>query len=125
MGFYDEMADVVTEILSDPDFKQGTVYLIKTTRGVSNIATPWLPAAETTQQIELDSVTRRVDERYVDGSTILMTDNMVTFAVPSVTPSMTDRLMVDGRIYLMKGLVQVPAAGTPVAYIAFIGNDGG
>jgi len=122
MSFYSEMAQVVTDILSDVDFKQGSVYLVRVTKAAANIATPWIPGTESTSFIELDSVTRRVDQKYVDGVEILATDDAVTFAVPNVEPSNLDRIQKDGILFNIKRLIRIPDAGTPVAYMAIIGT---
>lgn len=116
MTFYDEMADVATEILAE--FNQGTVVLTR----VSTAAGPneWTPGAETTTPYTLDAVVRRVEQKYVDGTLIVATDNQITFAVPPVVPRMADRLTIDGKDYVMKDLRPIPAAGIPVAYIAFV-----
>lgn len=97
---------------------QGTVSLkrIETTPG----ANPWDPPVEVATTYMLKAAVRRVSTKYVDGSLILATDNQVTFAVPSVTPLMTDTLVIDGQEHAMKDLRPLPGAGTVVAYIAFI-----
>lgn len=102
-----------------PKVKQGVVSLkrVTTTPG----ANPWDPPVEGTPVLyELAAAVRRVAQKYVDGTLIVATDNQVTFAVPEVTPVMTDALIIDGAEHAMKDLRPIPAAGTPAAFIAFI-----
>lgn len=63
---------------------------------------------------------RRVEQKYVDGTLIVATDNQVTFAVPAIEPAMSDVLVIDGAEHVMKDLRPLPAAGTAVSYIAFV-----
>lgn len=44
----------------------------------------------------------------------------VTFAVPAIEPQMADVLVIDGAEHVMKDLRPIPAAGTAVAYVAFV-----
>lgn len=121
MGFYDDMAGMVHELLlpdAEGGLGQGTVVLtrVSTTAGPND----WTPGAETLTTYTLDAVVRRVETKYVDGTLIVATDNQITFAVPAIVPRMADRLTIDGKNYVMKDLRPIPAAGVPVAYIAFV-----
>lgn len=118
MGFYDEMQDMASELLAE--FKQGSVQLRKLTAGASDPDTPWEPGTETTATYELDATVSRVQQKYVDGSLIIESDNQVTFAVPEVVPDQNDILVIDGVEHSMKDLRAIPAAGTTVAWIAFV-----
>lgn len=131
-GFYDDMADMVQELLAPEDedgLGQGTVQLKRTvtTPGTD----PWDPPSEEVTAYTLKAAVRRVSTKYVDGTLILATDNQVTFAVPTIpasddpvipanTPVMTDALSIDGKDHAMKDLRPLPGAGTVAAYIAFI-----
>lgn len=122
-GFYDEMAEMVTELLqpdADGGLGQGTVQLKRETPGTIDPAQPWVPVAPTTTLYPLSAAVRRVSQKYVDGSLIVATDNQVTFAVPEIVPAMTDTLVIDGVELAMKDLRPIPPAGTPVAYVAFV-----
>jgi hypothetical protein len=113
-SFYAEMQDVASELLSE--FKQGVVTLKRpgtTIQGVN----PWdPPIASDTVEIMLDATVRGVASQFVDGSTIMATDLQVMIAVPSVEPSMTDQLMIDGKAVQVLRIDPVPAAGAPAAY---------
>lgn len=126
MTFYDEMRGVADELLGE--FKQGSVQLkrVTTTPGPNE----WDPPTETVETWELSAAVRRVSTKYIDGTLIIATDNQVTFAVPATVPKMahdteeetrvTDTLVIDGAEHSLKDLRPLPAAGTVVAYIAFI-----
>lgn len=118
MGFYDEMQAVASGLLAE--FKQGAVTLVRVVPGVPDPATPWLPGAPTETTYVLDATVARVAEKYVDGALILSTDNQVIFAAPAIEPELSDRLVIDGTVHTMKDIRPIPAAGTPVAYIAFV-----
>jgi len=116
--FYDEMAGVATELLTE--FKQGSVVLRRTTQAAGD--NPWEPGTETTVDYPLSATVRRVQQKYIDGTLIVGTEDQITFAVVNgIAPSMTtDRFVVDGHARVLKDLRPLPAAGTPVAYIAFV-----
>jgi hypothetical protein len=113
MGFYDEMQDMASEMLAQ--FAQGTVTLTREEE-IGPGPNPWDPPVT----YVLDAAVRRVAQKYVDGTLIVATDNQVTFAVPAIVPAMTDTLTIDGVVQVMKDLRPIPAAGTVVAYIAFV-----
>ncbi|TPL06681.1 hypothetical protein [Mesorhizobium sp. B2-4-11] len=117
-AFYDDMADMASELLGE--FKQGFISLSRTVTADPDPSTPWIPGTTTTTVYPLDAVARRVSQKYVDGTLIVATDDQITFAVPEIVPAMTDILVIDGVEHAMKDLRPIPAAGTPVAYIAFV-----
>lgn len=116
-GFDDEMVDMATELIGE--FKQGTVTLSRTVTAEPDPATRWIPGVETTATYPLDAVVKRVDQRYENGVLIIQTGDIVTFAVPAVVPSMTDKLVIDGTERVITSLRPTPAAGTVVAWKAF------
>lgn len=118
MGFYDDMQAVATDVLRE--FKQGTVVLTRITAGAADPETSWIPGTPTTASYTLDAVVRRVEQKYVDGSLIVATDNQIITAVPPVGPAMTDQITIDGVAQVIKDIRPIPAAGTPVAYIIFV-----
>jgi len=122
MGFYDEMAEMVSEMLQ-PEEKdglgQGTVQLKRTTTAEPDPATPWIPGEETTATYPLDAAVKRVDQRYENGVLIIATGDIVTFAVPAIVPAMSDTIIIDGVERVITSLRPTPAAGTVVAWKAF------
>ncbi|WP_336802470.1 hypothetical protein [Kaistia sp. MMO-174] len=117
MGFYDEMQDVATELLSE--FKQGVVQLIRVTPGAPDPATPWEPGPPTQATYDLKATVTREHQRYENGVLIVETGDMVMFAVPEVTPLLSDKLVIDGAVRSITNLTPIPAAGDPVAWKAW------
>lgn len=115
-GFdYARMQGTASRLLEK--FKQGTVVLIRTTPGEPDPETPWIPIEDEVDEYELKAVAKGVDQRFVDGTTILATDLEIVAAVAEVEPSMeTDTLTVDGKAVTVIRKEQIPAAGTVVAW---------
>lgn len=98
MPFYDEMADIVQELLAPEDddgLGQGAVLLKRVT--TADPENEWEEPVETVQTWLLRAVVRRVSTKYVDGTLILATVNQVTFAVPAVVQAMMDLMTIDGK----------------------------
>ncbi|MDR7032941.1 hypothetical protein [Mesorhizobium sp. BE184] len=117
MGFYDEMADMVQEVLApeeDDGLGQGVVSLkrVTTTPG----AEEWDPPIETVTTYPLSAAVKRLHQRYENGVLIVETGDMVTFAVPVVKPALTDKIVIDGVERVISNLTPVPPAGTVVAW---------
>lgn len=120
MGFYDEMADMARELLapeSDGGLGQGVVELKRTTTTPG--ANPWDPPTETATTYTLKAAVERLHQRYEGGVLIVETGDMVTFAVPAVTPALTDTLVIDGKERAITNLTPVPGAGVAVAWKAW------
>lgn len=114
-SFYDEMAEMATELLGE--FKQGEVSL---KRIVSvPVPNPWDPPTETAQTWSLAATVKRLHQRYENGVLIVETGDMVTFAVPEVEPLLTDTLIIDGAERVITNLTPIPPAGTVLAYKAW------
>jgi hypothetical protein len=115
MSFYDEMRDVADELFGE--FAQGVISLKRVT------ATPgpneWTPGEETVTTYPLDATVERLHQRYENGVLIVETGDMVTFAVPTVEPQITDTLVIDGAERVITNLTPIPPAGTVVAYKAW------
>ena len=120
-GFYDDMADMVQEVLVPEDedgLGQGFVSLkrVSTTPG----AEEWGPPSEVVQTFALKASVKRVNQRFDRGTVIVETGDVVTFAALEVEPVNTDTIIVDGREKAITDLKRIPAAGTVVAWQAFI-----
>jgi hypothetical protein len=84
-GFYEEMADMVQELLAPEDedgLGQGVVQLKRVTLGTP--PNEWTPAPETVETWPLSATVKRMHQRYENGVLIVETGDMVTFAVPAV-----------------------------------------
>ncbi|RUX08209.1 MAG: hypothetical protein EOS71_00535 [Mesorhizobium sp.] len=122
VGFYDDMADMVTELLqpeADGGLGQGVVQLKRQTPGVPDPDQPWLPVEPTVQIWPLDAVVRRMHQRYENGVLIVETGDQVTFAALAVDPLLTDFLVIDGAERTITNLTPIPAAGTPMVWKAW------
>ena len=114
-----DYAAIAAEVaLAFAEVRQGTVTLSRTVYAAGPNA--WTPGAPTTTSYELDATVRRVEQKYVDGTLIVATDDQINFSVPPIAPAMTDAFTVDGKLRTLKALRPIPAAGTPVMYIAFV-----
>lgn len=121
MGFYDEMADVVAEVLapeSEGGFGQGTVTLTRETDTATPVEAgkPWLGFTKTSVTYTLDAVVRPVEDKFVDGSTILATDRQVSAADFGVEPEPGDVLSIDSKTVTILKQMRLPAAGTLVCW---------
>lgn len=123
MPFYDDMADMVQDMLLPDDaggLGQGVVSLKRVTTAAPNPATPWIPGAETVETYSLRVAVRRLHQRYENGVLIVETGDLVTFAVvPGIVPALTDKLVIDGTERAITSITPVPGAGTPVAWKAW------
>ena len=117
-GFdYDRMQRTATRLIDR--FRQGEVLLTRSAPSVPDHGAPWTPGPPTETVYELAATVVRVHQRYENGALIVQTGDMVTFAVPPVTPMITDKLTIDGVARSITNLTPVPAAGTPVAWKAW------
>lgn len=115
MTFYDDMRGVADELLTE--FQQGAVLLKRIS--TSEPENEWEEPVETVQTWPLKAAVKRLHQRYENGVLIVETGDMVTFAVPAVTPALTDLLVIDGSDRAITNLTPVPGAGTVVAWKAW------
>lgn len=115
MSFYGKMQGLATKLINQ--FKQGTVTITRITT-TPNGTEPW-NATDGSQSYDLAATVSRVEQKYIDGTLIVGTENQITFAVPPITPTMGDTFALDGVVMTLKDLRPIPPVGTPVAYIAF------
>lgn len=114
MSFYDEMQLIASGLLSE--FKQGSISVKRLTPGSGPAYDPG-PPTETLYSV--DGVVSGVNRKYVDGTKILESDQQIIFnADAGIVPSMSDELVIDGRVYNnIVSVKQIPAAGTPVVFV--------
>lgn len=120
MGFYDEMAAMVQDVLlpdTEGGLGQGAISLKRVTTVPGE--NPWDPPTETEVTYPLKAAVKRLHQRYENGVLIVETGDMVTFAVPDVVPALTDTLVIDGKERAITNLTPVPGAGVTVAYKAW------
>jgi hypothetical protein len=115
MGFYEEMQDIATGLLTE--FKQGVVVLNKA--GATS-GSAWKPTPGAQTNITLFATVSGVSKKYVDKSLAIATDKQIICAVPSVAPTMADSVTIDGKSHKIVHIEPRPAAGTPAAYILIV-----
>lgn len=116
MTFYGKMQGIATGLLTK--YGQGTVTMTKVTQ--TNASDPWIVGSASEVSETLQATVRRVEQKYVDGTVIVGTEDQIVFAVPQIAPDMTCKFSIDGVERVLVDIRPLPAAGTPVAYIAFV-----
>jgi hypothetical protein len=112
---YERMQGTATRLLDR--FQQGTVQLrrITTIPGENE----WDPPQEVAQSFPLKATVKRLHQRYENGVLVVETGDLVTFAVPEVTPAITDKIVINGVARVITNLTPIPPSGTVVAYRAW------
>ena len=114
MTIYDEMQQIASEILGDPEFKQGEIIYVATIPGNGP---PDNPGASTTVEYALDAVAKGVSYKYVKDGLALSTDLTVTSAVRAdVVPDMKGFIKIDGVRHKIMQDISTPGAGTRVVW---------
>ncbi len=120
MGFYDDMQGIASGLLRE--FSQSTsangtpqmkyVELIPAAGPKDNPGVP----TETTHDI-IGGVARGVDEMYVDGTQVVASNGQITCEVGPFVPKAKDYVILNGKRHKVIKTVNLPATGTPVAYV--------
>lgn len=114
MAIYDEMQQIVSDIIGDPEFKQGVIHYVAVVPGSGPADNP---GASVTTEYELDAVAKGVSYKYVKDGLALSTDKTVVSAIRSdVTPDMKGFIKIDGVRYKIVQDISTPAAGTRVVW---------
>jgi hypothetical protein len=99
-------------------FNQGTIKLIKITDGTGPAYDPGDPVPT---PYDLDGTVRGVSSKYVDGTLVLESDLQVTAAVHAIqTPTLKDKVSIDGNEYAIIKIIKIPAAGTTITNIIIV-----
>lgn len=110
-------------------WKTGVITLTRVSEGVRDPDEPWVPVAKTETVFTLDA---RADgaQMYMPGETI-QEDELKLIVSPKavdqagaavdVEPQITDKITVDGKIFLIKSVEPVTAAGTPAKFLVTVG----
>lgn len=124
--FYEDMADMVNEIMATEELGQRGIRLIREVRGEVDPAAPWLGTPVERQQVNLRGAAKGVDE-LADGESILSTDVLVTAAIPTIPFQLQDgvtlRMELNGVTYSVVSVATNPRAGVPVS-VSFIVRNG-
>jgi hypothetical protein len=114
MGFYDEMQQIATGLLTE--FNQGIISYVKSIPGNGPVDDPGAPTL--TVYTLVGAVAKGVSKKFVDSGLAVVSDKQVTAAVdPRFIPDMNGHMIIDGNQYKILGIFQVPEAGTPSAFI--------
>ena len=130
---YKDFQSLATDLLQQ--FNQGQVLLNRVYEGEPE--QPWLPPPQIKRTYRLDATVRGVSSKYVDGTNIVVSDQMIISAIPAeliasddipiggveeIHPTMDDSLVIDGKPRVVKAIKPVPAAGIPSVYHIVIGG---
>lgn len=111
-------------------WNSGAVTLTRTTRGTPAPDKPWLPGPVTgTDVYTLDAIARGVAADYINGTTIVASDLVITASPKArldglevdLVPRMSDVIGLDGEAKIIKKIQPVPAAGLAARYEIFVG----
>lgn len=122
MSFYDDLADMASELLSPTasgGLGQGVIQLIRVTQGVVDPDKPWLPVQPTEQTETLKGAVKGVSSKLVGtevgSAVILASDREAICAAPTMQYQAGDILSVDGVRVNILSVQRIPEAGTTVA----------
>lgn len=118
MGFYDDMQGVASDILRD--FNQGNTSgsdKMQYVELVSGNGPADNPGAPTEVLHPITGVAKGVEEKYINGTQIVMSDGQITCEVGSFVPKAKNFVIVGGKRHKIEMATQIPPTGTPVAYI--------
>lgn len=129
MSFYADLQRTAEGILRE--FRQGVVVLRRTVTAAPNPQTRWVPGeVASITDYPLSATVRRLHQRFENGALVVETGDMVTFAVPSIAPTLgqtmqdgstvADKMLIDGVERAITSLTPVIGAGEfPVAWKAW------
>ena len=108
---YSDLQNVAADLFAE--FKQGEIAYIQIVPGTDRPDDPGEPS-EVVHPI--DATAQSVQFKYVDGTSILTTDEQISMPGKGVEPEMNGFVTVDGERYKIIGIKPKPAAGPVVAY---------
>lgn len=110
MTFYAQMQGVASELLQE--FDQGGLALVVTVPGGGPAHNPLPP---TQQEVPFTGTARGVTGEHLQDSLIQSSD--LSVIMPGhLNPTMTDKVMVNGKPHNIIKIIPKPAAGTPAVY---------
>lgn len=112
--FYDDLQGVASGILTE--FNQGELfYIAPSTSG----GDPWNPVLTTGTRTEVKGTGQGVQQKYVDGTHVVATDQQFMIQAGVVTPVAGGKLEVDAAVLQIVKVMKIPAAGTAVVWRVF------
>ena len=109
--FYERMQGTATKLIGK--FKQGSIIYLE--KGAET-GDPWNPQAGADIPHVLKATARGVSKEYIDNTTILDGDLMLSVAVFDTEPEMSGRISIDGRLHEIVKIIRLPSAGTIVSW---------
>lgn len=119
MSIYDDLRNISSEL--HREFKQGVIQYVPVT--VASGARPDAPGAATKgAPVTLNAVARPVSTRYVDGTTVVMTDKQLSLPNDGVTPApqLSHCIRINGVDHKITMIMPRPAAGNPVSWTVIV-----
>lgn len=110
MNYTAEQLEVKRHLIQD---KQGDVKYIS--QGALT-GDEWNPTIGAGTNYDLSAVVTGVSKKYIDGSLVLASDEMVTCAVFDVEPNASGKVSIDSKNYEIVRIIRTPSAGTVLAW---------
>lgn len=132
--FYTEMAQMVVDITkptSQGGLGTGVVTVKRTTSALQEPDADFDPDIEPTQDTyTFNGATTGVIAEYVDGDMVAADDLMIVApvfatkdnAIVDFAPLMSDELSIGGKVHRINKIEQLPADGTPSAFLIFVAS---
>lgn len=119
MSIYSEMQKIAQGLLSSPDFKQGSSFLVKRLPGTGPAYAPGM-SIETLHPI--DAAVRGAKFKYLQRNLAVATDLQVTFAASDnlPEPAGNDMVQIDGVRYKIIAIDRKPSSGVAVAFTLIV-----
>ena len=111
MSFYDEMAEVAVELLTE--FGAGVI-ITRTSGGSINPVTG-VEVAGSVQTFTPKGILKSYPDNLIDGTRITASDRMLIIDA-SVKPEITDTITVQGEEWPLQEITASNPAGTPLVY---------
>lgn len=108
--FYAEMRGIATELLTE--FKQGSMALLKYTPASGP---PHNPGKPTWARLPFDGTANGVSAYMLQDTLVQSSDRVVNMPA-AITPTIKDRIEIDGVSYQIIKVTPKPAAGDPVVW---------
>lgn len=115
---YTNLQATASKLLAN--FSQGAVELVRSNGVVAGVNEWDLPTDNTPTTYTLDAVVEGVNKSLVDGVNILASDLKVTFAAFQISPSVNDKINIDGNSKTIVSLTAIPSAGVVCAWEAIV-----
>lgn len=117
MTLYDEMQQIASELLGDPDLGQPGISLVQVVPGNGPAHNPG-PSTRTVTPV--NGVARGVSFKYVTSGLAVASDLQATIPADTVVPKVGDKMIVQSRELEITQVIPKPAAGTVAVYTCIL-----